>query len=298
MTLRRLLLAVGLLLVAAATGARADEFPAPTGFLVDQAGVVPAPAQAKLEAELRDYSRRTTNQVGVAVVQTTGDLSIEDYSLQLFNRWGVGQKGANNGVLLVIAVRDHTDRIEVGTGLTDQLTDDDATAILAADVAPYARKGDFAGAVQHTVAAIRAALDAAGPQDQPAPADAKTSFGGGSAQDPVLVGPGGFGPSSGGGSIGGGTFFAVGVSLFVLLAGAMTVGAMRGGGTGYSGGYIRPGGVGFGAGMLFGSMLNQGRQSYGSSSASSFGGGFGGGFSGGGGFGGGMSSGGGASGGW
>jgi uncharacterized protein len=296
---RRALLGLLLLVVLCPT-AWADDLPAADGFIVDAAQVIPAAAEDRLEAELQDYSDRTTNQIGVAVVQTIGDRSIEDYSRDLFNSWGVGQADKDNGVLLVIAVRDHRTRIEVGDGLTSEVSEGDAAKLLA-ELTPFARRGDFAGGVEHTERGIRTLLgDDVDLAAVPSPADDSADFGGGTAQDapPDGVGPSG-GPLSDPGGISGGTVLAF-LAPLALIAFALTRGSMRRGYGGF-GGYGRSRGLG--SALLLGSLLNQGRtSSSGSSGGSSGGGGSwgggGGGSWGGGGFGGGMSGGGGASGGW
>lgn len=304
--MRRALVGLLLLVVLCPT-ARADDFPAPEGLLVDAAQVIPDAREARLEADLQAYSQRTTNQIGVAVVQTIGDRSLEDYSRELFNSWGVGLAGQNNGVLLVIAVRDHLTRIEVGDGLTAQVTDTDAARILA-ELTPFARRSDFAGGVEHVERALRAALgDDLAQAPLAPPADATATFGGGTAQDARADDGFGTAPLTRrtdrvpGQSIFGGFF---GFLVLALLA-RVFLGGFGGRYRG-SGGYgRRTPGLGLGAGLLFGSMLNQSRNSGGgffsgggsSGGGGSWGGG-GGSWGGGGGFGGGSSGGGGASGGW
>lgn len=293
--MRRLLL--GLVLVTLlAPAAWAAELPVADGFLVDAAQVIPDAQEARLEADLQAYSDRSTNQIGVAVVDTIGDRSIEDYARELFNEWGVGMASENNGVLLVIAVGSRLSRIEVGAGLTAQLTDDDAATILA-DFAFFARRGDFAGGVEQAERAIRTTLgdtDAQDPLPVPDAAldDAPSDFGGGTTpfeptEDPLQ-------------GISGSTLLSfLGPALLMGLL--LTRSTMRRGR--YGGGYGRRSpGLGLGTGLLFGTLLNQGGHSSSGSSGSSGGGGDGGGSGGGswggGGFGGGSSGGGGASGGW
>lgn len=70
-----------------------------------------------------DYQTRSGNQIVVAVVKTTGDQSIENYTIDLARSWGVGQNGKDNGIVLVIANNDRKVRIEVGRGLEGDLTD-------------------------------------------------------------------------------------------------------------------------------------------------------------------------------
>src|SRR5204863_1322930 len=106
--------AAALLLVAAA------KFPAFTAPVVDEAGVVPAASEQQLDAALQDYQSRSGNQIAVAVVKNTDGQSLEDYSIDLARRWGVGTKEKDNGVLLLIVWDKHELRIEVGRRLEGQ----------------------------------------------------------------------------------------------------------------------------------------------------------------------------------
>ncbi|HEX2274946.1 MAG TPA: TPM domain-containing protein [Acidimicrobiales bacterium] len=126
--------------------------------VVDAADVVPDNVEQSVNAELVDYQRRSGNQVAVAVVRTTDDASIEDYSIDLAREWGVGEEGKDNGVVLVIAYDDRRLRIEVGRGLEGDLTDLEAGRIVRDRIAPLLRAGDVGGAVRQGTAAIRGAL--------------------------------------------------------------------------------------------------------------------------------------------
>ena len=108
---------VGLLLVLTGTAVAAEDLPKFTQPVVDTANAVAPATEAQVGAELIDYQTRSGNQIAVAVIDSTGGQSIEDYSIDLARSWGVGQKDEDSGILLVIANRDRTLRIEVGRGL-------------------------------------------------------------------------------------------------------------------------------------------------------------------------------------
>ena len=137
--------AVALLFVAATS------FPKFTAPVVDAAGVV-------LDAALNDYQQRSGNQIAVAVVKTTGKQSLEDYSIDLAREWGVGQKGKDNGVLLLIAYDDHKVRIEVGRGLEGTLTDLESGRIISEQLVPRLRDDDVGGAIVAGTDSIRHVL--------------------------------------------------------------------------------------------------------------------------------------------
>ncbi len=126
--------------------------------VVDDANVVPTEVAQQVDAALADYQRRTGNQVAVAVITTTGTKSLEDYSIDLARAWGVGQKGKDNGVLLLIAVRDRRVRIDVGRGLEGQLTDLQSGRIIRDRLIPLLSQGRYADAVQQGTDAIRTEL--------------------------------------------------------------------------------------------------------------------------------------------
>lgn len=132
--------------------------PAFTAPVVDEAGVVHDSIEQSVSAQLEDYRRRSGNQVAVAVVRTTGDESLEDYSIDLAREWGVGTRGEDNGVLLLIAMEDRRIRIEVGRGVEDELTDLESGRIIRERLVPLLRAGDVGTAVQEGTQAIRQGL--------------------------------------------------------------------------------------------------------------------------------------------
>ena len=155
---RRVLLPVAAAFVLLhAPAALAQKFPAFTAPVVDAAGVVPDDVEQRIDAELNDYQQRTGNQIAVAVVDTTGRQSVEDYSIDLARRWGVGTKGKDNGVLLFIAYKQRAYRIEVGRGLEGDLTDLESGEIRDL-MRPKLRENDVGGAIEVGTQEIRRAL--------------------------------------------------------------------------------------------------------------------------------------------
>lgn len=149
---------VGVLLAVAAPAAAAENFPTFTRPVVDTANAVPSSAQEQVSAELIDYQARSGNQIAVAVVERTGGRSIEDYTIDLARAWGVGQKGKDNGILLVIATGDRKLRIEVGRGLEGTLTDLQSGRIIRERLVPLLERGEVSEAVIQGTRAIRAVL--------------------------------------------------------------------------------------------------------------------------------------------
>src|SRR5208283_4772764 len=95
----------------------------PRDYVVDLAGVVGSDAKNRLNASLQELEQKTTSQVLVLTVQSLDGESIEDFAFTTKEKWKLGQKGKDNGVLIVVAVRDRKYRIEVGYGLESVLPD-------------------------------------------------------------------------------------------------------------------------------------------------------------------------------
>jgi uncharacterized protein len=134
-------------LVPAARGAD-PAFPPLSGRVVDAANIIPSEARARIEAKLKAYEDKTSDQIVVATVPTLGELPIEDYANRLFRSWGIGQKGKNNGALLLAAPKERRLRIEAGYGAEGALTDAVSSTIINTVIAPKFKSGDFAGGIE------------------------------------------------------------------------------------------------------------------------------------------------------
>lgn len=131
------------------------QFPPLTGRVVDDAHILSQPAIESLDTMLADYERGTTNQVVVVTLPSLQGDSIEDYGYQLGRYWGIGQKGKDNGVLLIIAPHERKIRIEVGYGLEGTLTDAASSEIIHNIIVPAFRGGHVeAGIVDGTQAIV------------------------------------------------------------------------------------------------------------------------------------------------
>jgi len=131
--------------------AAALDFPQLTGRVVDEAGVLDAATKSALDSKLAALEAQTTDQLVVVTLKTLRGTTIETYGYQLGRHWGIGQKGKNNGALLIIAPTERKIRIEVGYGLEDRLTDAVTRLIIENAIAPRLRKNDFAGGISRGV---------------------------------------------------------------------------------------------------------------------------------------------------
>jgi len=142
-----------------ATALAAPPFPALTGRVVDEAHVLSPQVKAEISAQLAAHEQSTTNQVVVVTLQSLQGYDIADYANQLFRHWGLGQKGRNNGVLLIVVPNERKLRIEVGYGLEGALTDAESHAIIERVIKPPFRQGNYEQGIRTGVGAILAAID-------------------------------------------------------------------------------------------------------------------------------------------
>jgi uncharacterized protein len=169
--LRPILLLLALL---AAAPAAAQDFPALNGRrVVDAANIIPDADEAALTLKLAAVEAASSRQLVVATVPSLGGYPIEDYGYQLGRQWGIGQKGANNGILLLVAPNDHKVRIEVGYGLEPIMTDALSGSIISERILPRFKAGDFPGGIDAGADAIIAQLQAPPEQAEQAALQAK-----------------------------------------------------------------------------------------------------------------------------
>jgi len=116
----------------------------PQGFVSDFANVFPARQKQNLDHQLQSLKTRTGIEIAVVSLHSMRGGQIDDFANRLFEHWGIGKKGQDNGVLLLAVINDRKMRIEVGYGLEGKLTDAAAGRIRDADIVPYFKKGDYA----------------------------------------------------------------------------------------------------------------------------------------------------------
>lgn len=137
-----------------ATPVYALSVPPLKGYVNDYAGMISKPARAKMETELKAFEQSDSTQVFVLAIPSLQGEGLEEYSIKVVEAWKIGQKGKDNGVLLLVANRDHKIRIEVGRGLEGKLTDLTAGQIVDLVMKPRFKRGDFDGGFVSGVSAI------------------------------------------------------------------------------------------------------------------------------------------------
>jgi uncharacterized protein len=149
----------------------ATSFPPLTGRVVDQAKILSPVTSADLERKLADLEQKSGIQLVVATVPSLAGEEIEPYANELFRAWKLGEATKNNGVLLLIAPKEHRVRIEVGYGLEGTLTDAVSSIIISNAIAPRFKAGDFNGGVTRGVDDIITALTTDSAEWKPKPTD-------------------------------------------------------------------------------------------------------------------------------
>jgi uncharacterized protein len=115
----------------------------PRDYVVDLAGIIRGDAAARMNAVLRELEQKTTAQVLVLTIQSLDGQGIDDFALKTKEKWKLGQKGKDNGVLIVVSVKERKYRLEIGYGLEGVLPDSLVGAIGREYFVPYFRQGDY-----------------------------------------------------------------------------------------------------------------------------------------------------------
>jgi uncharacterized protein len=164
MAIFRYLLAVTLaLFLMVASAQNFTPVPPLQSRVTDMVGMLTENQRDNLENVLKDYEERTGSQIAVLLVSKTEPEAIEQYSIRVADKWKLGRKGVDDGVILVVA-KDNPPalrrlRIEAGRGVQGSLTDAQSKRILQDVIAPHFRQNDFYGGLVAGVSAITSLLD-------------------------------------------------------------------------------------------------------------------------------------------
>ena len=114
----------------------------PQGYISDFAHVLDVQSRAQLEDYCGRIERATGVQMALVTIDSLDDQPIEDFTNTLYRKWGVGKKGKDEGIMLLLAIKDHKDRIEVGYGLEPILPDGFVGSVLR-EARPYLRQSQY-----------------------------------------------------------------------------------------------------------------------------------------------------------
>lgn len=211
------LLALLLIVFAGLCARAADEFVVPSleAPVNDNAGIIDDQTSYAIGTGLRRLKDATGTQITVLTIPSLGGLTIEQASIQVTDKWKLGSRGTDNGVLLIVAPTERKVRIEVGTGLEGVLTDAYSNRIIQDQILPRFRQGDFS---QGILAGVVGIIHYTNPDQDP-----QTLFGGSQQREqPMETGRHGLGL---------GAIFWIIVILVLLFGG-------RGGGRGLMAGFL------------------------------------------------------------
>jgi uncharacterized protein len=179
---RTLLILLSLLLITFAVPLKAAESPIPipspnsSFYVLDQSNVLDSDTEQAILQTSVALQQQTKAQIVVVTVKSLGDYVLEDYSLAILRRWGIGDKKLNNGVLILVSPEEHVARIEVGYGLEGALPDSKTGRIQDEYMIPYFKQNDYNQGILNGYRAVaqevakeyKVSLDVKNPQKMPA----------------------------------------------------------------------------------------------------------------------------------
>src|SRR5574337_11739 len=154
--LYRCLLLYGLLVLCLFSGSASAgiSIPTPVGWVSDYAGLLDASTKNRLEQLLTEVNQEAGVEIAVVTIPALGGQSVEEAAVELFAAWGIGKKGKDEGVLLLVAPKERKLRIEVGYGLEGTIPDGLAGEIIRDTITPRFREGRFAEGIEAGIARI------------------------------------------------------------------------------------------------------------------------------------------------
>ena len=102
--------------LSAGGGAETPNYPEPKGYVNDFADVIDAPSRDRLNALSTELDKKTHAQVAIVTIESLRGAPLERYATSLFNKWGIGHKDDNRGILILLALSNYKSRIEIGRG--------------------------------------------------------------------------------------------------------------------------------------------------------------------------------------
>jgi uncharacterized protein len=142
-------LAVSLLVVGCLTSINAGErreFPQPEGWVNDFANVITASAKRHLATLCLELDHKTHAQIAIVTIDSLAGAPIDEYAQSLFNKWGIGHKEDNRGILILLSIADRKYRIEVGRGF-EPLFPNERIAKIGAEMIPDLKNQDYSKAL-------------------------------------------------------------------------------------------------------------------------------------------------------
>lgn len=134
------------------------DVPSLQGRINDHAGYLSSEVKTRLEGRLADFQQKESTQVVLLTIPSLEGENMEDFSIRVAEAWKIGRAGRDNGVIVLVAAKEHKIRIEVGRGLEGRLTDLLSGRIIRNVMAPRFRAGDPAGGIEAGLDAVMQAV--------------------------------------------------------------------------------------------------------------------------------------------
>lgn len=166
----------------------AQDFPEkPTTLVNDYANVLSADQKQQLETKLVAFNDSSSTQIAIAILKSVGDYDINEYAVELGRKWGVGQSGKNNGIMIVVAVGDRKISIQTGYGLEGALPDIYAKRIIENDIKPNFKAGNYYAGLDEGTTSIIKYTRGEYKNDNPKTSSKKGGGGGGSIVIIIII---------------------------------------------------------------------------------------------------------------
>lgn len=144
----------------------AVDVPYLTGRVTDNAQILSDETRQSITERLKAHEDKTTNQIAVLTIPTLNGEGIEEYAVAVFNEWKLGQKGKDNGILVVVSPHERRMRIEVGYGLEGTMPDGVAGSIIRNVITPHFKNNDYNKGIDEGVNAIIRVLEGGQPPEE------------------------------------------------------------------------------------------------------------------------------------
>jgi uncharacterized protein len=125
--------------------------PNPTGYVNDYANILSPSQEKRLTTTISTFKLKTTNQLAVVIIDSLNGTGIEEYALALFNKWGIGTKEKDNGVLLLFSMKERKMRIATGYGIEKIMTDADCKKIIETILVPHFKQKKYFGGINAAI---------------------------------------------------------------------------------------------------------------------------------------------------
>ncbi|WP_448699736.1 TPM domain-containing protein [Mucilaginibacter sp. AW1-3] len=144
-----------ILLAVTGSGVFGQEYPPKSNTLVtDYTNTLSADNKAQLENKLVAFNDSTSTQIAVVIIKSVGSYDIAEYGAGLGRNWGIGQKGKNNGILILVAIEDHKVTIQTGYGAEGAVPDAITSQVINNQIKPAFKGGDYYGGLDAAITSL------------------------------------------------------------------------------------------------------------------------------------------------